>query len=114
MASTEVETRVERQIAKAGIPSHCHAGILGYVLYGHEFGDFLWAVFQCERFDVVALLADDVNKLHLQDYARLLHMLPRGCWGSASNVEAWIRKGGLSGTEETRESHGPDSEVVER
>lgn len=95
---TKAVTRHEEDLEAclAAIPSHCRLAVRKYILYGQPFGDFLTAAF-ANNFQRAATAADDINALHLADYARLMYNAPRDCWGSIEKINAWISQGGLTG-----------------
>ena len=93
------EEKIRKQYFEAlkekQIPIYCHNGIVGYVLYGHEFGGFLKAVFANDLKDSISR-ADESNMAAIHQYAQLLYNdVPAGCHGSKAKVEQWIKRGGL-------------------
>ena len=80
------------------IPSHMQHSIKIYVERGLSGGSFLYAVLCGDLAQAVAR-ADHINSECLKDYVSFLSIYaPSACWGAKEKVEAWIDRGGLSGT----------------
>jgi hypothetical protein len=79
------------------VPERMRAGIVRYVERGIPPGHFLQALFKNDLMEAMGR-ADDENAHIVPSYARLLvNSLPRGCWGSEENYDAWVKRGGLVG-----------------
>ena len=80
------------------IPEHMRESVKDYIENGVPLGDFLQKIFEND-FMGAAGKADHLNKKHLYAYAMLLYNAPMGCWGSKERVDAWVKVGGLNGSE---------------
>lgn len=79
------------------IPAHCRDGLIGYIMHGHEPGDFLRAVLENDLKGAVSR-ADAANRASIANYVAFLYnYAPTPCWGSAERVHAWIASRGLRG-----------------
>ena len=93
MAKEKIKLRIGFE--DAGIPSHMVSGVLQYVMYGRNPGDFLQAVLK-DRLTESYSLADEINTSCMRNWAVWLAMhCPRGMWGSSERINANIQVGGL-------------------
>lgn len=89
----------ERQLIRTAlgrIPKHMVGGVLRWVEFGIDPGDFMRAVLTNDLY-AAAGRADDQNARCLYDWVRLMHVLPSGCFGNEENYKAWRKAGGLRG-----------------
>lgn len=85
----------------ARLPEHMREATREYIEHGKRTGDFLHAIFSNDFIDVL-MRADSPNHQCLRDWAFfLLTQVPSECHGSGKKYEAWIKKGGLNGKENT-------------
>lgn len=79
------------------IPKHCRNGMIRWIMYGTEPGNFLGAVLENDLRRAVER-ADDINRASLANYVTFLfNYAPLPCWGSPEKVAEWKRLGGLKG-----------------
>ena len=79
------------------IPIYMRDGLDEYIQHGRLSGDFLNAVL-CNDLRRAVERGDDVNRRRLHDYVTFLYnYAPSNCWGSLSNVQSWMDRGGLVG-----------------
>lgn len=81
----------------SAIPERMHDEITEYIMRGRPPGGFLLSVLENDLFRA-ATKGDIINKHLLFEYCLLFYNhAPRGCYGSAEQVEKWINNGGLIG-----------------
>jgi len=96
--------KAHQQLTEAGIPEHCHDGIIRYVWYGVPPGGFLTSVF-ANDFKGAVTRSDTRNKAALEQYAYfIIWEVPSACQGSMEAVEQWIAQGGIHGQASNREA----------
>jgi hypothetical protein len=72
------------------IPEYMHSGIVMYVVYGIQPGDFLTGVLTNDLYKA-AMYADDINENLLATYVAFFYNhTPTGCWGSIGKMDSWI------------------------
>ena len=77
------------------IPEHMVDGLVRYIVRGVPGGHFLTAVLSNDFMEACGR-ADADNLDALRAWAAVLYnAAPRGCYGSAEAVSAWIKHGGL-------------------
>lgn len=77
-----------------------HEGIMHWVVYGIEPGDFLRAVLRNDMMDAMGR-ADDINRHRMFELCTFLYNgMPAGSYGSRERYAAWKKKGGLEGRPE--------------
>lgn len=102
MSERAISNFVEAELAEGldEIPLHMHEGITEYVLRGRPVGHFLRALLTGATLVEVVNRADVQNLAALKAWASLLYNTIPGCaWGSKEAVRAWIKQGGLLGSE---------------
>lgn len=86
------------------IPAHMRDGAERYINDGIEPGGFMMAVLTND-FKGVMGRADDINKLHLQEwYWWVTGAVPNLAQGNKERVQEWIRVGGLNGFRKLQEA----------
>ena len=76
-----------------GVPQHDHGGLVRWVVYGVEPGDFLQAVLKNDLREAIGR-ADDINRHSLFAIVSWLYNeAPGGCWGSEEKYNNWIGTG---------------------
>lgn len=88
--------KTPEQIA-AMVPEHMSRGLLAYINHGQRPGGFLRAVLENQLLESFKK-ADLVNQLAMLQWASVLEHIPWMAWGSAEKVDAWITRGGLTGS----------------
>jgi hypothetical protein len=90
--------RYERTLAEYDVPRHLHEGLIGYVLYGHQTGGFLFHCL-CDRLtEAVVRAGADITIDHLRAIAKWLYNEPPApCRGSEEAVNRWNARGGEAG-----------------
>jgi hypothetical protein len=79
------------------LPEHMRDGAELYVERGIEPGDFMLAVL-CNNLVRACERADSVNLRYMVEWASWLKWeCPMAAWGSSSNVDDWVKRGGLRG-----------------
>ena len=72
------------------IPSYMYEGVINYILYRVEPGDFLSAIIKNDLKGAVNL-ADDDNIRALAAYVRFFYNhTPADCWGGEDKFNAWV------------------------
>lgn len=72
------------------IPEYMHSGIVNYVVYGIQPGDFLTGIITGDLYKAVNY-ADDTNLPLLAAYAVFFYnYTPSSCWGSKPTMIAWL------------------------
>ena len=83
-------------LANSQVPAHLHDGIVDYVIFGQEPGDFLRAVLNNDLFRSVAQAdAESLDGLPAV-VAWIYNNAPARCHGSPENVLTWVLHNGLT------------------
>ena len=81
------------KLARTGIPTRMHGGLIRYICEGIQPGDFLMAVLQNDLKEAF-VRADDQNRELIHEYLSFLHNdAPAVCHGSVAKVTEWLRLG---------------------
>lgn len=79
------------------VPSHMQFGVIRYILFGVQGGDFLKSLVEGNLFDALRS-ADSTNIDNLKNYGYFfINSAPCDCYGSVEVVSSWIRMGGING-----------------
>jgi len=80
------------------LPSHCIDSIADYLVNGvNQGGSFVQAFLKNDFLEFFSR-ADDSNRAAALSYAKLMHQMPLGSYGSKKNILDWQKQGGLKGT----------------
>jgi hypothetical protein len=79
------------------LPDYMRDGMRLYIERGVPPGHFMSALLSNDLKETFAR-ADHINARAVGDYVKFLYNhAPSGCWGSKSNFEGWVDKGGMVG-----------------
>jgi len=79
------------------IPERMMQGIIDYVRYGIQPGNFLTSII-CNQLKQTFQYADDENFNNVPAYVDFFYnKAPYNCWGSEKIMKGWIKTGGTEG-----------------